>query len=142
MRSFLYLDDFKTYKVIKDLMNITRLAIFNPSPDGKLRCSWNMFGTETGRCSPSSSQNIFGGSKWQRAFIKPSWGSCLVYLDYEQQELAIAGYLSGDKKINRSIQFRLRLFTNGEVVRYGSLNMQQKKPTLKKEIRLRFYSLH
>ena len=99
IEKFLYLDDFKTYKVIKDLMNITRLAIFNPSPDGKLRCSWNMFGTETGRCSPSSSQNIFGGSKWQRAFIKPSWGSCLVYLDYEQQELAIAGYLSGDKKL-------------------------------------------
>jgi len=96
---FLHLEDFKTYKVIKDLMNITRLAIFNPGYDGRLRCSWNMFGTETGRCSSSSSGNIFGGSKWQRAFIKPSWGSCLVYLDYEQQELAIAGYLAGDKKL-------------------------------------------
>ena len=96
---FLHLDDFKTYKTISDLRKITQLAIFNPSHDGRLRCSWNMFGTETGRCSPSSADNIFGGSKWQRAFIKPPIGSMLCYLDYEQQELAVAGYLSGDKKL-------------------------------------------
>ena len=99
IEKFLHLDDFKTYKVIADLRNITKLAIFNPGHDWRLRCSWKMFATETGRCSPSSSQNIFGGSKWQRAFIKPPMGSMLVYLDYEQQELAVAGYLSGDKKL-------------------------------------------
>ena len=99
IQKFEHLKDFKTYKTIKDIQNMTRLSIFNPSHDGKIRTSWNMFGTETGRCSPSSSGNIFGGSKWQRSFIKPIWGHCLVYLDYEQQELAIAGYLSGDKKL-------------------------------------------
>ena len=51
IQKFEHLKDFKTYKTIKDLQNMTRLSIFNPSHDGKIRTSWNMFGTETGRCS-------------------------------------------------------------------------------------------
>ena len=96
---YAHLDDFKTYKTIKDLQNVTKLSVFEPGQDGVVRVAWSMFGTETGRCTPKTNQNIFGGSKWQRAFIKPKPGYVLAYLDYSQQELAIQGYLSGDQKI-------------------------------------------
>ena len=91
--------DLQIYKQIKSLKAYTKLTVFNPCADGKLRCSWNMFGTETGRCTPSTNANIFGGAKWQRSLIRPSFGYVMYYLDYEQQELAIQGYLSGDKKL-------------------------------------------
>ena len=83
--------DLQIYKQIKSLKAYTKLTVFNPCADGKLRCSWNMFGTETGRCTPSTNANIFGGAKWQRSLIRPSFGYVMYYLDYEQQELAIQG---------------------------------------------------
>ena len=43
------LTDFQIYKDIRKLKAVTKLSVFNPCHDGKLRCSWNMFGTETGR---------------------------------------------------------------------------------------------
>ena len=91
--------DLQIYKQIKSLKAYTKLTVFNPCADGKLRCSWNMFGTETGRCTPSTNANIFGGAKWQRSLIRPGLGYVMYYLDYEQQELAIQGYLSADKKL-------------------------------------------
>jgi DNA polymerase I-like protein with 3'-5' exonuclease and polymerase domains len=91
--------DFQIYKDIRKLKAVTKLSVFNPCHDGKLRCSWNMFGTETGRCTPPTNANIFGGAKWQRALIKPGWGHVMYYLDYEQQELAIQAFVSGDKKL-------------------------------------------
>ena len=45
-----------------------------------------MFGTITGRASPSSAKYPFSASKWARNFIKPSFGNWLVYLDYKSQE--------------------------------------------------------
>jgi DNA polymerase I-like protein with 3'-5' exonuclease and polymerase domains len=93
------LTDFQIYKDIRKLKAVTKLSVFNPCHDGKLRCSWNMFGTETGRCTPPTNANIFGGAKWQRALIKPGWGHVMYYLDYEQQELAIQAFVSGDKKL-------------------------------------------
>ena len=77
-----------------------------------------MFGTETGRCSPSSSGNIFGGSKWQRSFIKPIWGHCLVYW-IMNNKVGIAGYLSGDKKLIEAYNSGCG-YMQTEVVRYGS----------------------
>ncbi len=99
IKKFPELLDFQIFKQIKQLKAYTKLSVFNPCADGKLRCSWNMFGTETGRCTPSTNANIFGGAKWQRCLIKPGFGYVMFYLDYEQQELAIQGYLSGDKKL-------------------------------------------
>ena len=37
IQKFEHLKDFKTYKTIKDIQNMTRLSIFNPSHDGKIR---------------------------------------------------------------------------------------------------------
>jgi DNA polymerase I-like protein with 3'-5' exonuclease and polymerase domains len=48
------------------------------------------------RNAPSNSKFIFGPSKWLRSLIKPPPGKAVAYIDWEQQELAIAAALSGD----------------------------------------------
>ena len=63
-----------------------------------------MFGTITGRASPSSAKYPFSASKWARNFIKPSYGSWLVYIDYKSQEPGVMGYLSGDENLINAYQ--------------------------------------
>ena len=81
---------------------MTKLTSYTPGNDGRVRTSFNMFGTITGRASPSSAKYPFSASKWARNFIKPSFGNWLVYLDYKSQEPGIMGYLSGDKNLIQS----------------------------------------
>jgi len=100
--------EIKIYQKIKYLLNLTELSMFKPGRDGRMRTSFHMFGTETGRCTPSTNTFVFGGPSWVRNFIKPSWGNWCVYLDYSQQEVAIQGYLSGDKKL-------MEVYKNGDV---------------------------
>ena len=99
VKKFSNYPDIANYIKIKYFLNLNKLSSLQPGFDGRSRVSFNMFGSETGRCQPSSSKFVFGGPKWIRNFIKPSWGNHLVYLDYSQQEVAIQGYLSGDQKL-------------------------------------------
>ena len=70
--------------------------------DGRMRCSYNVVGTETGRWS--SSENVFGeGTNLQnitdflrRMFIADE-GKKLAYVDLEQAESRLVAYLSGDE---------------------------------------------
>jgi DNA polymerase I-like protein with 3'-5' exonuclease and polymerase domains len=55
------------------------------------------FGAKTGRNAPSNSQFIFGPSAWLRSLIRPAPGRAVAYVDWSQQELAIAAALSGDE---------------------------------------------
>ena len=61
---------------------MTKLTAYTPGNDGRTRTSFNMFGTVTGRTSPSSSKYVFSASKWARNFIKPGLGNYLVYLEF------------------------------------------------------------
>jgi len=69
-------------------------------PDGRMRCTYNVCGTETGRWA--SSRNVFGrGSNLQniteelrRMFIADP-GQLLVYLDGEQAESRAVGFIHG-----------------------------------------------
>ena len=97
-------EDIAKLNEIRTLQNMTKLTSYVPSLDGRVRASVNMFGTVTGRASPSSAKHPFGASKWARNFIKPPIGSWLVYIDYSSQEPAIMGYLSGDKNKIRAYQ--------------------------------------
>ncbi len=92
-------DLIKEFRQLSKLVNLTRLGFFDPSNDGRLRCSLNGFGSITSRSQPSSARNPLGAGKWVRNFIKPGWGHELFYLDYKAQEPAIQGYLSGDEKL-------------------------------------------
>ena len=54
------------------------------------------FRARTGRNQPSNTKFIFGPSVWLRGLIKPPPGFGLAYIDWQQEEFAIAGALSGD----------------------------------------------
>jgi DNA polymerase I len=64
--------------------------------DGRNRCLLSMFGTITGRNTPSSKRFIFGPATWIRGLIRPEPGTALAYVDFSQQEFGIAAALSGD----------------------------------------------
>ena len=100
----LHIEDIAKLNEIRTLQNLTKLTSYTPGFDGRVRTSFNMFGTIPGRASPSSSRYPFSASKWARNFIKPALGSWLVYLDYASQEPAIMGYLSGDQNKIRAYQ--------------------------------------
>ncbi len=64
--------------------------------DGRNRCLLSPFRTRTGRNAPSNAAFIFGAPSWLRGLIRPERGRALGYLDFGQQEFAIAGVLSHD----------------------------------------------
>lgn len=63
---------------------------------GRNRCLLSPFGARSGRNTPSNSKFIFGPPAWLRSLIKPEPGRAVAYVDWSQQEFAIAGALSGD----------------------------------------------
>ena len=66
-------DNVKTFQRIKSYLNMSRLTAYEPGFDGRVRASINMFGTITGRASPSTSKYPLNAGKWFRNMIKPSW---------------------------------------------------------------------
>ena len=65
--------------------------------DGRNRTLLSAFQSRTGRNQPSNTRYIFGPSVWLRSLIKPPEGWGVAYLDWSQQEFAIAAVLSGDE---------------------------------------------
>jgi hypothetical protein len=70
---------------------------FEVGADWRARTSLFPLGTKTGRNNPS--KYIFGADRGLRGFIKPGPGQAVAYLDWERQELAVAGYLSCDQAL-------------------------------------------
>lgn len=64
--------------------------------DGRNRCLLSPFRARTGRNQPSNTRFVFGPSVWIRSLIRPGPGRALAYIDFEQQEFAIAAALSKD----------------------------------------------
>jgi hypothetical protein len=64
--------------------------------DGRNRSSLRPFSTSSGRNAPSTTKFIFGKSTAFRSLIKPELGFSVAYVDWAQQEVAIAAALSGD----------------------------------------------
>jgi DNA polymerase I-like protein with 3'-5' exonuclease and polymerase domains len=60
------------------------------------------FRASTSRNQPSNAKFIFGPSRWLRSLIKPEPGRAIAYIDYEQQEFAIAAALSGDEAMKEA----------------------------------------
>ena len=65
--------------------------------DGRNRRLLSPFGSKPGRNTPSSTEFIFGPPKWARALIRPAPRTAIAYLDWQQQEFAIAAALSRDE---------------------------------------------
>lgn len=64
--------------------------------DGRNRTLLSPFRTKTGRGAPSNAAFIFGAPGWLRGCIQPPPGRAIGYVDWCQEEFAIAGVLSGD----------------------------------------------
>ncbi len=81
---------------LRQALSGMRLADLAVGADGRNRCLLSAFGSVTGRNQPSNSRFIFGPSAWLRSLIQPPPGHAVAYLDWAQQEFAIAAVLSGD----------------------------------------------
>jgi hypothetical protein len=77
-------------------MKLHELAV---GPDGRNRAMLSAFRSVTGRNQPSNSRFVFGPSAWLRSLIRPGPGRALAYVDWSQQELAIAAALSSDPRM-------------------------------------------
>jgi hypothetical protein len=91
--------DLKPFVKLRQFLAKIHPFDFDVGPDGRARTALFPFGTLTGRNNPS--KYIFGADKGMRGFIQPGTGRALAYLDWERQELAVAGYLSGCEALLR-----------------------------------------
>jgi len=82
---------------LKVTLGQLKLAKLEVGTDGRLRTSLRPFSSKTARNYPR--KYIFGNAVWTRNLIKPQEGMAVSYIDYEQQELAIAAVLSGDTNL-------------------------------------------
>jgi hypothetical protein len=80
-------------RVFLSRLRLEELAV---GPDARNRTLLSMFQSKTGRNQPSTTKFIFGPSTWIRSLIRPQPGYGLAYIDWSQQEFAIAAFLSGD----------------------------------------------
>jgi len=89
----------KPLRALRDSLAKLRLSALAVGQDGRNRCLLSPFGASTGRNTPSSTRFIFGWPKWARGLIQPKPRFSIAYIDYGQQEFAIAAVLSGDPKM-------------------------------------------
>ena len=82
---------------LRSALSEMRLADLAVGSDGRNRTILSAFRSRTGRCQPSNTKYIFGPSVWLRGLIKPPEGWGVAYIDWCQQEFAIAAVLSGDE---------------------------------------------
>jgi DNA polymerase I len=93
----------KSYSAIAPLHELRhtlsdmRLNALTVGDDGRNRTVLWAFASKTGRNQPSNTKYIFGPSVWLRSLIKPPPGYGVAYVDWSNQEFAIAAMLSGDE---------------------------------------------
>ena len=121
IKKFSHIPDIKKIAEIKKFIDMTKLSFFNVGADGRARAPVHLFGTITGRTTTSSKLSPFGGPRWVRNFIKPSWGNYLVYMDYVSQEPAVMGYLSQDPEL-------IKIYQSGEDVYIAMAKMFKMVP--------------
>ena len=98
-------------------MRLNDLAV---GDDGRNRTLLSPFASKTGRNQPSNTKFIFGPSVWLRGLIKPPPGYAVAYIDWSNQEFAIAAYLSGDTKMMAAYEIRRSLYRIRHTVRKAS----------------------
>ena len=67
--------------------------------DGRLRCFFGIYGTQTARNAPQAKRFIFAMSQWLRCLVRAPEGFVITELDYGSQEFAIGAILSKDKNM-------------------------------------------
>ena len=115
-----YLEEMGGYfPLIEELRQLKKVVLqlqrdrFQAGSDGRARCPLWPFSSITGRNQPSAGKRqkdgirsdspyVFGLPKAIRFLIRPTPGVALAYIDWEQQEFAIAALMSGDKEMIRA----------------------------------------
>ena len=106
----IFKDMVKTYPGLQPLRDLRyilgqlRLNSLAVGSDGRNRTLLSPFRAKTGRNAPSTSKFIFGPAVWLRGLIKPEPGRALAYVDYSQQEFALAAYLSNDQNMIKAYE--------------------------------------
>jgi len=106
---FTIIEEFRQLK--KVLLQLQR--DFQVGADARARCPLWPFSSITGRNQPAAGKKrkagfksdapfSFGLPKALRFLIKPGPGMALAYIDWEQQEFAIAAFMSGDKAMQEA----------------------------------------
>lgn len=86
---------------IKQLNSTDLLSLL--TKDGYIKTPPFPFDQKSGRSSPKPSLGfILNLAPWLRMCIKPKEGKAFISADWSQQEIALAGFLSGDKKLLES----------------------------------------
>ncbi len=92
---------------LRYILGQLRLSNLPVGADGRNRCLLSPFASKTGRNQPSTSKFIFGPAVWLRSLIKPEKWKVLAYIDFEQQEFAIAAALSKDKGMKAAMRLEI-----------------------------------
>jgi DNA polymerase-1 len=82
---------------LRHTLSDMRLNALTVGDDGRNRTVLWAFASKTGRNQPSNTKYIFGPSVWLRGLIKPPPAYGVAYIDWSNQEFAIAARLSGDE---------------------------------------------
>jgi len=86
----------KALKEGLDLLGQVRELKLAVGRDGCNRTPLWPSATKTMRCAPSTTEFVFNLPAWLRSLVRPPEGYALAYLDFRQEEPAIAACLSGD----------------------------------------------
>ncbi len=84
---------------LRHALSDMRLNAISVGSDGRNRCMLSPYGARSSRNTPSNVKFIFGPSVWLRSLIEPPAGHGLSYVDWCQQEFAVAAVLSGDRSM-------------------------------------------
>ena len=98
LRRFDRYPEIKLIKEAQNLKNSTKLKdlpIDRRDDRAKTLCSY--FGTKTGRATPSTAKHLPNMPPCFRPFLVPEYDKPLLFVDYKQQEFAVAAALSDDK---------------------------------------------
>jgi DNA polymerase I-like protein with 3'-5' exonuclease and polymerase domains len=72
--------------------------------DGRIRVNFRPFGTRTGRNAPHAREYPLLQAKWLRGLVCAPPGRALAQLDYQAQEVYIAGKLSEDRRLLEDLE--------------------------------------
>jgi hypothetical protein len=86
-------------RAVRNMLADFRLGKITVGKDARNRTILSAFRSTTGRNQPSNDRYVFGPTAFYRGLIKPEPGYAIAYIDYEQQEFAIAAALSGDRNM-------------------------------------------
>ena len=92
-RSYPIVNPIRELRVSLSQLRLNSLAV---GSDGRNRTLLSAFRSKTGRNQPSNAKFVFGPAVWLRNLIQPDPGYGVAYIDWSQQEFAIAAVLSGD----------------------------------------------